>query len=71
MPSSCREDTQMSGSDWETIPDVREPLPYARWCLAGSPKYPGVVGRLSRMSGSGREALPDVRERSEGSAECP
>ena len=49
----------MSGSGWETLPDVRE------WS-GGPPRCPGVVGRPSQMSGSGREILPNVREWSGG-----
>ena len=50
----------MSGSDWESILDVRE------WS-GGPPECPGVGGKPSRMfgrpfwmSGSGRVALLDV-----------
>ena len=47
--------SQMSGSGWESLPDVQE------WSKC-YPKCMEVVGRPSRMSGSCREALPDVRE---------
>ena len=59
----------MSGSDWDSLPDIRE------WS-GGFPKYlggplgcPGVFGRYFQMSGrptrmfrSGRKALLDVRD---------
>ena len=47
--------SQMSGSGWEALPDVRE------WS-GGPPGYPGVVAKLSRMSVIGRETLLNVRE---------
>ena len=63
----------MSGSGWETLPDVRE------WS-GRPPGCPGVLGRPcrmygsggspSRMTGSGWEALPHVREWSVGPPEC-
>ena len=54
--------SQMYGSVWKAIPDVREALSDVREWLKGSLGYSGVVGRPSRMSTSGREALPDIRE---------
>ena len=45
----------MSGSSWESLPDVREWWGRLHAC-------PGVVGRLSVICKSGRKALPDVRE---------
>ena len=52
----------MSGSDRETRPEVREPIPDDRECTRDPLGCPGVIVRPSRMSGSGRESLSDVRE---------
>ena len=53
----------MSGSSWESLPDVREWWGRLHACS-------GVVGTHSRMFGSSREALPDVREWSVGHPGC-
>ena len=42
---------QMSGSDRETRPQVREPIPDVRECTRDHLECPGVVERPSRMSG--------------------
>ena len=75
MSGSCREDSWMSGSDREALPDVREilqdvskvlpdvqeVLPEVWEWLGVPPGCPGVVGRPSRMSGSGWASLLDCR----------
>ena len=54
----------MSGSGWETLPDIRE------WSN-GPPGCTGVIGSPTQMSASVREALRDVREWSGGPFRCP
>ena len=65
MSGKGQEAFRISGSGWETIPDL------LKWSggLPGCPRdvgrlsrIPGVVGRPSRMPGSGRETLPNVWE---------
>ena len=48
----------MSGSDQETHPKVREPIPDVREWTGDPLGCPGVIEMPSRMSGSCREALP-------------
>ena len=52
---------RLSGSGWETLPDVREwwkALPDVREWSGNPPGCPGVIGKPSQMYGSGREYLP-------------
>ena len=62
----------MSGSGWETLPEVRKWSgdPLAGPEVVRSPiGGPELVGRLSQRSGTGRETLPEVRKWSGDSAE--
>ena len=62
----------MSGSDRETLPEVRDPIPDVQKWTGDPLGCPGVLGRPSwmcvsggrpsRMTGSVREALPDILE---------
>ena len=74
----------MSGSGWETLPDVREwsrgpprcsgvvgRPPGCAGVVRGIPKCPVVVAKPSRMSGCGREAFPDVQKWSGDHSGCP
>ena len=65
---------RMSGSGWETLPDVksgRAALPDVQECSEGHSRCQGVVERPSRMFVSGWEALLDVREWLGGPPRCP
>ena len=61
----------MSGSCWESLPEVWEAIPEVCEWSRHPTGCPGVVESPSQMSGSGREALPDVRDWLKGYPECP
>ena len=63
--------SRMSGSGWETFPDVREAHPDVREWSGGPPKCQQVIGMHSGICGRGLDSLGDVRVLSGGPRECP